>query len=566
MGCNINCSHPITFPVITASGDVVYTTPVQTLTNKSLSDSTTKIVNVTDATKKLGFSLGGSTTAKTLTITSSHTDDRTITFPDATDTIVGKATTDTLTNKTLTTPAINTPVITGGSITGSSVDIVAAGFKIDGTAVSSTAAELNILDGVTSTYAELNILDGVTSTYTELNYLAGITPGTITASKAIVVNSDANLGIAKITQLHIGATGAETQVTSTSVELNYLDGSSPGVVVASKAIVANSDANIGVAKITELHIGATGVEVQVTSTPAELNFLDGSVAGTGVASKAVVLDSNKDIDLGTGDITATEITGEIQTASQPNITGIGTITTGVWTGTDIAVAAGGTGSSTASGALDNLGAGTVGKAIFQDTTAAGVKTELSIDNVENTALSTWAGTTNITTIATDAIATTNIADKAITADKAASKSIVASATEANSTAGIVLFKHVNAADFKALLDTGTNNLFAVETNDILLEVVIHLNAVSTVACNLIVGLDAAAVGALTDTNALITTIAINGGARRSITSYDTIGDELASGMVQCAAAGYVTVTSDANVTADATLVAAISIKYMHYTA
>ena len=45
--------------------------------------------------------------------------------------------------------------------------------SIDGTAVTSTAAELNILDGVTSTTAELNILDGVTSTAAELNILDG---------------------------------------------------------------------------------------------------------------------------------------------------------------------------------------------------------------------------------------------------------------------------------------------------------------------------------------------------------------------------------------------------------
>ena len=46
---------------------------------------------------------------------------------------------------------------------------------INGTAVTSTAAELNILDGVTSTAAELNILDGVTSTAAELNILDGVT-------------------------------------------------------------------------------------------------------------------------------------------------------------------------------------------------------------------------------------------------------------------------------------------------------------------------------------------------------------------------------------------------------
>ncbi len=74
----------------------------QTATNKLLSDSTVKFANVSDATKLLLFSLGGATTAKTLTLISSHTNDRSITFPDATDTLVGKATTDTLTNKTAT--------------------------------------------------------------------------------------------------------------------------------------------------------------------------------------------------------------------------------------------------------------------------------------------------------------------------------------------------------------------------------------------------------------------------------------------------------------------------------
>ena len=41
--------------------------------------------------------------------------------------------------------------------------------------MTSTAGELNILDGVTSTAAELNILDGVTATAAELNYVDGVT-------------------------------------------------------------------------------------------------------------------------------------------------------------------------------------------------------------------------------------------------------------------------------------------------------------------------------------------------------------------------------------------------------
>jgi hypothetical protein len=71
--------------------------------------------------------------------------------------------------------------------------------KVAGVAVTSTAAELNILDGVTSTAAELNLLDGVTATTAELNILDGVT-----------------------------ATAAELNaldgITATVAELNYTDG------------------------------------------------------------------------------------------------------------------------------------------------------------------------------------------------------------------------------------------------------------------------------------------------------------------------------------------------------
>ena len=47
--------------------------------------------------------------------------------------------------------------------------------QIGGVAVTATAAELNIMDGVTATASELNLLDGVTATTTELNYVDGVT-------------------------------------------------------------------------------------------------------------------------------------------------------------------------------------------------------------------------------------------------------------------------------------------------------------------------------------------------------------------------------------------------------
>ena len=56
-------------------------------------------------------------------------------------------------------------------------------FSIDGTEVTATANELNILDGVTASAAELNILDGVTASTGELNILDGVTASTAEINK-----------------------------------------------------------------------------------------------------------------------------------------------------------------------------------------------------------------------------------------------------------------------------------------------------------------------------------------------------------------------------------------------
>ncbi len=49
-------------------------------------------------------------------------------------------------------------------------------------------------------------------------------------------------------------------------------------------------------------------ETAVNVSAAELNVLDGVTAGTATASKALIVDANKDIDLGTGDLSATNLT------------------------------------------------------------------------------------------------------------------------------------------------------------------------------------------------------------------------------------------------------------------
>lgn len=75
----------------------------RTLTNKSLSDSTTAIVDVTDPSKQIKFDAGGTASTST-TIAAAQTANRVLTLPDTTDTLVGRATTDTLSNKTFSDP------------------------------------------------------------------------------------------------------------------------------------------------------------------------------------------------------------------------------------------------------------------------------------------------------------------------------------------------------------------------------------------------------------------------------------------------------------------------------
>ena len=159
--------------------------------------------------------------------------------------------------------------------------------SINGTAVTSTAAELNILDGVTSTAAELNILDGVTSTAAELNILDGVTS---TAAELNILD---------------GVTSTATElnlldgVTSTTAELNILD----GVTATAAEINALDGITSTVAELNILD--------GVTASATDINLIDGITNGTVIASKAIITDSNKDI---TGGRNIT-ISGELDAAT-----------------------------------------------------------------------------------------------------------------------------------------------------------------------------------------------------------------------------------------------------------
>lgn len=94
----------------------------------------------------------------------------------------------------------------------------------------------------------------------------------------------------------------------------------------------------------------------------------------------------------TGALGATLLGGTLTTASQTNITGVGTVTVGVWDGTDVAVSAGGTG----------LGTITSNALIKGNGTSAMVVTGVTIDSADG--ISGYTGVQNIQTGTTYTVA------------------------------------------------------------------------------------------------------------------------------------------------------------------
>jgi hypothetical protein len=112
-----------------ATGNPVHISATGTDTNIGIHlapKGTSGYVNVQgglDDTKRLMFNPNGSTTNTRTMISSVQTVDRTITLPDATDTLVGKATTDTLTNKSISGSTNTLTNIANASLTNSAITI-----------------------------------------------------------------------------------------------------------------------------------------------------------------------------------------------------------------------------------------------------------------------------------------------------------------------------------------------------------------------------------------------------------------------------------------------------------
>jgi len=117
----------------------------------------------------------------------------------------------------------------------------------------------------------------------------------------------------------------------TDTQLNYTAGVTGGTALPSKALVLNASSNLtsGLNSLTATSLVSTNLTVNGTTFTSSilnnLSSLDGITAGTAAASKALIVDSSRNI-ININNLTATNLTGTLQTASQPNITSVGTLT------------------------------------------------------------------------------------------------------------------------------------------------------------------------------------------------------------------------------------------------
>ena len=205
----------------------------------------------------------------------------------------------------------------------------------NGTAITATAAELNIMDGVTSTAAELNILDGVTSTAAELNILDGVTS---TAAELNILDG----------------------VTATTAEINLIDGdTSRGTtaVASGDGILINDAGTMRMTNVDTVstyfashsvgggNIVTTGAlnSGSITSGFGAIDNGASNITTTGVGAFGS-LDISGAIDVeGTTNLDVVDIDGAVDMASTLQVTGVATLTATAIANAGVSVKNGATG-------------------------------------------------------------------------------------------------------------------------------------------------------------------------------------------------------------------------------
>ena len=243
----------------------------------------------------------------------------------------------------------------GVSITNASGSITVAASGITSANLSSTAGITNaqLANSKTTLGATDLVLGGTVTSVTGLSSLTSTNlVGTLsgTASNANKLTSSKNInGV---------AFDGTTDITVTA-DANTLTGTTLKSTVVSSSLTSVGTITSGVWSGTAIAIANGGTGLTTAPTSGQLNIGTGSGTFT---TTTLTPGLGISIANGSGSIGITALAGTISGTTlasnvvNSSLTGVGTITSGVWSGTTIAVAKGGTGATTLSGVL--LGNGT----------------------------------------------------------------------------------------------------------------------------------------------------------------------------------------------------------------
>ena len=328
---NLAADRTVTLPLLTGNDTFVFEAHTQTLTNKTLTTPTVSALTLSDAS----IIFEGATAnayETTLTVTD-PTADRTLTLPNATDTLVGRDTTDTLTNKTLTSPDVNTPDIDGGTvdntviggstaaaITGTtlvantSINIAGDGATVTGIKdeddmSSNSAVKLATQQSIKAYVdAQVDTADSLSEILAIGNTTGGTDISVSTDDKAQFRDSAIYINSSVDGQLDIVA-DTEIQIAATTVDLNgNLDVSGTALVTGVLTTTATQVATGGITSGSNIlsdtdstdSLGSTGVRWLK-------GWFDTLTAGTLTIGSGSVTDSSGAISFGNENLTTTGI-------------------------------------------------------------------------------------------------------------------------------------------------------------------------------------------------------------------------------------------------------------------